>query len=191
MYYSELEIETRESLINNITRKLSMELTQVNSAFRFCRIETPILTDNKLRGSTIPESYVVARLILNGSLIGRQRLPIVIWQHGKIFTQTSEEIYTLEYHVLFSNTTGKDYRPLILQTCKAVLIKHCGPIVQVSISPPQGFLSHDELRLQQGNEQLALIRERTDFWAGRNIEIVFNMDACTTAYLQHPASVAE
>ena len=123
--YWEHELETRDSLIEYFTRNLRLELTRMNSAFRFVRIETPILVQDALRSDMTMPAYNACVTLMNGFSAGKFRLPLVVWQYGKIFDDNSE-LCSLQYNVLYSKTTGMPYLPVILQTISMMLGKHCG-----------------------------------------------------------------
>jgi hypothetical protein len=183
LHTSDNELETRENLIRYFTKYLSMELTKVNSAFRFIRIETPILTNGQLRSSTASASYDVCKELTTSKNGPKYRLPLVLWQHGKIFKankRITSELYALEYHVLFSKTTGIEYRPIIIRCCETMLRKQCGKIFKADEDASgMTFFTHDT------DAELAFIGERADFWGGKNIHIRFNLDTCTNVNIQH------
>jgi hypothetical protein len=193
MKWNEHQLETRDSLIAYFTRYLARELGKVNSAFRFLRIETPIvlpytvdkgrlqtvqirLEDEQfvLRENTVTGAYDVTKDILSGKASPRQKLPIVVWQHGKIFSRTAvgiTESYHLEYQVLFSKTTGMPYDPIIMQAMTNMIFKQCGTVTE----------SEDGTIYDSTKHMIATIRHRDDFWAGKNIEVVVNIDTAVLA----------
>lgn len=201
MKWHQHQLETRDSLVEYFTRYLERELGKINSAFRFMRIETPILLpftvdkgklqtvkirlDNEelvLRQNTMTGAYEASRDILTGKAGPKHKLPIVVWQHGKVFGKHNsvlKELYNLEYQVLFSKTTGMPYSPIIAQACGNMVYKQCGP-TREDVKPE----SLDAYAEDNGDLLLS-IRERTDFWAGKNIEVVLNLDTCTLAAIRH------
>jgi hypothetical protein len=187
MFIGENELEARENLIRYFTRYLGMELNKINPAFRFIRIETPIFLASEkgttLRQETATGAYEASRDFLNARIGHKLKLPIIVWQHGKVFKQhkrQTREVYTLEYEVLFSKTTSTQYKPIIVRCCGTMLRKQCGKIFQADEDDNGiSFFSHD------GDVELVHIRERNDFWGGKNIEVVFDLDACTSVNLQH------
>ena len=196
MKWNEHELETRETLITYLSR----ELNKINSAFRFMRIETPILLpytvdkervqsvrirlDNEelvLRENTVTGAYEASRDILSGKAGPKQRLPIVVWQHGKVFERRNNvihELHNLEYQMLYSKTTAFAYEPIIAHACGNMIYKQCGQITENAT--PGLYVAATE----DTGETLVTIRERNDFWAGKNIEVIINMDACTTAAIR-------
>lgn len=201
MKWHQHHLETRDSLVEYFTRCLERELGKINSAFRFMRIETPILLpftvdkgklqtvqirlDNEelvLRQNTMTGAYEASKDILSGKAGQKHKLPIVVWQHGKVFEKINgvlKEFYHLEYQVLFSKTTGMPYSPTIAQACVNMVYKQCGATHEVV--KPESFITYAE----DNNDLLFSIRERDDFWAGKNIEVVLNLDHCTLASIRH------
>ena len=201
MHWNEHQLEVRDSLAIYFTRTLTRELNKINTAFRFMRIETPILLpfsvepeklqsvqirlDNEqlvLRENTLTGAYEVSKNILSGKAGPKQRLPIVIWQHGKVFERINGKViekYNLEYQVLFSKTTGMPYEPVIAQACANMVVKQCGQVVEDA--KPGIF----QVYAADTQDLLVTIRERDDFWAGKNIEVVLDMDQCTLASIRH------
>ena len=181
--YSDNDLETRENLIRYFTRYLGLELNKMNPAFRFIRIETPILVRKTLRGESAPRlnmasaAYDAAREFLTTKTGQKYRLPLVIWQHGKVFElKKTQEFYTLEYQILFSKTTGANYFPIVVRSCETMLRKQCGGVVRTDETTGVSFFSDDF--------ELATVKE-SEFWGGKSIGIVFRLDACTIANLQH------
>ena len=189
MFLNENHLETREDLIRYFTRYLGMELSKVNPAFRFIRIETPILLPNDkgmssaLRQTTSSGAYYVSRELLNSKTEGKYKLPLVIWQHGRIFRTRKRhtiETYVLEFEVLFSKTTGAQYMPGIIRCCDSMLRKKCGKVFKADESDTGiSIFTHDT------DIELVNIHERTDFWGGKSIEITFDLEACTKVNIQH------
>jgi hypothetical protein len=181
-FINETEIETRENLIRYFTRYLGIELNKVNPAFRFIQIETPVMS-TVLRQTTALGAYSASRELLNSKTGPKYRLPLVLWQHGKIFKpfkHQSYEISTLEYQVLFSKTTGVQYFPVIVRCCESMLRKQCGKIFKADEDVNGiSIFTHDT------DLELVYIHERMDFWGGKNIEISFNLDICTKVNIQH------
>lgn len=180
MYTNENELDTRENLIRYFTRYLGIELGKVNPAFRFSRIESPILVSEKtLRNTTALGAYAAIRDLLNPKIGPKLKLPVVIWQHGKTFKKSIER-YTLEYQVLFSKTTAFQYLPSIVRCCEIMLRKQCGKIFTADQDASGiSIFAHDT------DLEMARIQERFDFSSGKNIELVFFMDTITIVNIQH------
>jgi hypothetical protein len=180
MILSQNHLDTRENLIRYFTRYFDLELTKVNQAFRFIRIESPVLlSDDRsaIRPTMAYGAYAAAKELLNTKIGPKFRLPLVCWEHGKIFQvgkKTTTESYGLNYHVLYSKTTGTAYMPVIVRTWKTMLRKQCGKIFTAD-EDDKGItlFAHDS------DEQLVHIQERTDFDGGKAIEVACNLDVCT------------
>jgi hypothetical protein len=206
MKWHQHQLETRDSLTEYFTRYLSRELKKINPAFQFMRIETPILLpfiadkgklqtvqirlDNEelaLRQNTVTGAYEASKDILSGKVGPKQRLPIVVWQHGKVFEKLNgnlQEHYHLEYQILFSKTTGMPYDPVIAQACGNMVHKQCGPINEDA--KPESYHAY----VEDNKDLLISMRQRDDFWAGKNIEVILHMDQCTLAAIRHEKTLA-
>jgi len=169
--YWEHELENRDSLIDYFTRNLRLELTKMNSAFRFVRIESPILVDDTLRSDMTAPACTT---LLNGIPLGKYRLPLVIWQHGKVFFHWDNyvEFYSLQYNIIFSKTTGMAYLPTIMQNISTMIGKQCGPTISTSENGIETISSASSEKL------LVSIQEREIEVLGKSIEIKFDMDNC-------------
>jgi hypothetical protein len=185
MILDQNHLETRENLIRYFTRYLENELTKVNSAFRFIRIESPVLlADDRaaVRPTTVYGAHVAAKNLLDQKIGPKYKLPLVMWEYGKIFQTFKKQVLetnVLTYNVLFSKTTGKDYVPVVVRSIKAMLRKQCGKIFSADESDcGLSIFSHDS------DEVLVHIQERNDFTGGRDIEVVCFLDRCTEANIQ-------
>ena len=105
-FWSEAEIQTREHAIEVLRLSLSEAFQRLNPAWRFVRVEGPILTPRSnisdaydesdlfalqaklgddagaLRAETTASSYLYAVHLLKS---GQARLPLCVWQAGKSF----------------------------------------------------------------------------------------------------------
>lgn len=158
-FFSEEHIETRDMLVGQFTRHLKGVLAKVNNAFHFIRIETPTLITSALRKQTAPNAVQTIADFLNSHSV-KYRLPLVIWEYGKVYTP-SERTH-LEYQIFFSKTTATQYLPII-QESACHMLGGCG---EMSV--------------------ITSLCERTDLWAdGRQIEFIIDMDACAETYLEN------
>lgn len=164
----EEQIETRDMLVGSFIRHLKQDLAKVNNAFRFIQIESPILLDGGLawvtgsilRKETAANVFAACNDILSVGAEVRYRLPLVLWEYGKIFEQNPydrsyRERMTLELHVLYSNTTIVAYMPVVQKTINEMVTSYCGtpfPIVDLQL--------------------------RTDFPGGNDIQVVIDMNVC-------------
>lgn len=137
-FWNEDEIELREMMISRLSGVVKRTLTGVNPAWRFFRVEGPILTpdafinpeyneqdlfitnhkDWALRAETTASSYEVARRISG-------KLPICVWQVGKSFRRELSdgatasklrfnEFYQLEFQCIYAENTQADYRSYLI-----------------------------------------------------------------------------
>ena len=148
------QIEVRDMLAYSFTRQLRAALAKVNNAFRFIRIETPV------RRETVLNAFLVAQEILNVGAEIKHRLPLVLWEYGRILNVAGGprwvgEQTQLEYHVLFSDTTVTPYLPILQETCLEMLSAACN-----TTSP------------------LIRLQEKEGFAYGKAIEIVIDMNKC-------------
>ena len=105
-FWSESEIQTRDHAIDTLQLSLTNAFQRLNPAWRFVRVEGPILTprvhispsydesdlfvlqaklgddDAALRAETTASSYLYAVHLLKS---GQARLPLCVWQAGKSF----------------------------------------------------------------------------------------------------------
>lgn len=144
-FYDESEIELRDMIITRISNTVKRTLLGVNSAWKFFRVEGPILTPRNfvsssydeddifmtqiekassrlvLRPETTASSYAYARKMCAGN-----KLPLCIWQSGKSFrVEKSDgataaklrfnEFYQLEFQCIYSVGTKADYRDYLIR----------------------------------------------------------------------------
>jgi hypothetical protein len=214
-YWDESEIETREMMVGFFTRRLSESLARVNNAFRFVRIETPILkpvssgtvdgspvhaifesagtTPYILRQHTTRGCYSASWDILNPKANIKHKLPLVVWEHGKVFSTDQDilrESYRLEFHILYSKTTAMSYFPAVKDACVEMILRMCGPVTAVAWPEP---ISSTTIQSTKTAQILSTIRERDDFWGGKNLEVIIDTDYCVRAHqaqernaIEHP-----
>jgi glycyl-tRNA synthetase len=143
-FYDEAEIELRDMMTARIASAVKRTLTDVNSAWKFYRVEGPILTPRNyvsssydeddifvtqiekassklvLRPETTVSSYQFARKKYAGN-----KLPMCVWQLGKSFrVEKSDgataaklrfnEFYQLEFQCIYSVGTKADYRKYLM-----------------------------------------------------------------------------
>ena len=139
LFWTEQDIKWRNRAVEQIKDALEQTLLSMNSAFKFVQIEATLLTPDELinpgytnqdvyrlgdgltlRPETTMGSYAAATLLLDNYNQIKLRPPIVVWQHGKSFRREQDqatkfmrlkEFYQLEFQILFSPTTAKDYAP--------------------------------------------------------------------------------
>lgn len=144
-FYDEAEIELREMMTTRIASAVKRTLLGVNPAWKFYRVEGPLLTPRNfvsdsydeddifitqvekastklvLRPETTVSSYQMARQKYAGN-----KLPMCVWQVGKSFrVEKSDgataaklrfnEFYQLEFQCIYSVGTKADYRSYLMQ----------------------------------------------------------------------------
>lgn len=144
--WDEHEINFREIAISKISSTVNQTLTKVNPAWKFMRIDGPVLTpgtmisdsydDNDifqtqvikaggmvvLRPETTASSYAWAR-----KNIKPKQLPFCVWQAGKSFRVEKldgasasklrfNEFWQLEFQCIYSNSTMADYRSKLIDS---------------------------------------------------------------------------
>jgi glycyl-tRNA synthetase len=143
-FYDEDEIEMREMMTNRISSVVRQTLQNVNPAWKFKRVEGPLLTPRSfvspsydeddifvtqiekagsklvLRPETTVSSYEFAR-----KKYAREKFPLCVWQIGKSFrVEKSDgataaklrfnEFYQLEFQCIYSVGTKADYRKYMM-----------------------------------------------------------------------------
>lgn len=143
-FYNEDEIEMREMMTARIANVVKRTLLGVNSAWKFHRVEGPMLTPKLfvsdsydeddifitqvekagaklvLRPETTKSSYMFAK-----EKYASQKLPLCVWQIGKSFrVEKSDgataaklrfnEFYQLEFQCIYSVGTKADYRKYMM-----------------------------------------------------------------------------
>jgi glycyl-tRNA synthetase len=144
-FYDEAEIELREMMTARIANTVKRTLSNVNPAWKFHRVEGPLLTPRNfvsdsydeddifvtqiekassklvLRPETTVSSYQFAR-----KKYAQSKLPLCIWQVGKSFrVEKSDgataaklrfnEFYQLEFQCIYSVGTKADYRSYLME----------------------------------------------------------------------------
>lgn len=145
-FYDEDEIEMREMMTKRISSVVRQTLQNVNPAWKFKRVEGPLLTPRSfvspsydeddifvtqiekagaklvLRPETTVSSYEFAR-----KKYAREKFPLCVWQLGKSFrVEKSDgataaklrfnEFYQLEFQCIYSVGTKADYRASLIES---------------------------------------------------------------------------
>lgn len=182
-FYDEEMIDNREAMIKRFASTVKRTLEKVNSAWKFKRVEGPLLTprnfvssayDNNdifvtqiekmgqnlvLRPETTMSSYLYAKEKYAGL-----KLPLCVWQAGKSFrVEASDgataaklrfnEFYQLEFQCIYSVGTMADYRNYLINA------------LQADISM---FLSGESIRIVE-SDRLPEYSEST-----LDIEVIYN-----------------
>lgn len=209
VFWTGAEITRRENIANSVMLQLERTLLQLNSGFRFCRIEAPLLTpsvninpnytnedvftfgDLALRPETTMGSYAAAAELLSPYAPIKRKLPLVVWQHGKSFRREQDqptkfmrlkEFYQLEFQILFSETTQNDYYPHIVEAVRKHLSFWTGPCrAEASDRLPSYSTETTDIVNERLNMELCSISRRTDFAGAKVIEVAVGTDRCVFA----------
>lgn len=140
-FWNEREILIREQAAIRLHQAISKALLDINSAWRFERVEGTILTPAayintayddsdvwelkkdgySLRPETTASSYLYAEHLLR---TGKARVPLCVWQHGKSFRVESNdgaraselrfnEFYQCEFQCIYRADSKADYSLII------------------------------------------------------------------------------
>lgn len=149
LFWTQEDIKWRNRAVEHITDALQACLLSMNSAFQFVQIEATLLTPDELinpgysdadvfrvgdgltlRPETTMGSYAAAQLLLDPYNQTKRRPPLVVWQHGKSFRREQDQVtknmrlkefYQLEFQILFSPNTAKDYAPEVIEAMRVTL----------------------------------------------------------------------
>lgn len=143
-FYDEAEIELREMMTSRISNTVKRTLTQVNPAWKFYRVEGPLLTpQNFVNDSYDEDDIFITQIEKSGSKLvlrpettassymfaskkyANNKLPLCAWQVGKSFrVEKSDgataaklrfnEFYQLEFQCIYSVGTKADYRKYLM-----------------------------------------------------------------------------
>lgn len=216
VFWTEQEIERRNQLVDFCRSTLQYNLLQMNSAFQFVRIEAPILTPSSfinpnytsddvfmlnglvLRPETTMGSYEAAKDLLSGFHDVKYRVPLVVWQHGKSFRNEQEqptkfmrlkEFYQLEFQILFSEKTGNDYYPGVVEAVRHMLQSFIGIPCYKAASDRLPSYSTETTDImcgtpEAGGMEVCSISRRTDYAGLKNIEVAIGTDRCVYNWMQ-------
>jgi len=159
-----------------------------------------------LRPETTMGSYAYAKHILSSYHKPNYKLPICVWQHGKSFRKEQDqptkfmrlkEFYQLEFQILFSKSTSKDYYPEIVEAVKKnlseLLNRTDNQTQMVCYATPSDRLpdySDETTDIVFGSDiqnamEICSISRRKDFDTDiRNIEVAIGTDRCVYNFLK-------
>ena len=145
-FYDEDEIEMREMMTKRISSVVRQTLQNVNPAWKFKRVEGPLLTPRSLVSPSYDEDDIFvtqiekagAKLVLRPETTvssyefarkkyAREKFPLCVWQLGKSFrVEKSDgataaklrfnEFYQLEFQCIYSVGTKADYRANLIES---------------------------------------------------------------------------
>lgn len=212
VFWSETEIVLREQFANQIRQKLEQILLAQNPAFRFVRIEAPILTPTRLisdsyidkdlwafpdenlvlRPETTMGSYLAANELLNSYNVPKYRLPLVVWQHGQSFRKEQDQVlknmrlkqfWQLEFQILFAANTGNDYYPTVVEAVKNILNRILGKCSAIPSDRLPSY-SDETIDIMYDNVmEICSISRRKDYNPNiKNIEVAIGTDRMVYNY---------
>ena len=143
-FYNENEIQLREMMVTRLSSVVQRTLSEVNGAWKFYRVEGPLLTPRNFVGDSYDEDDIFmtqvekagAKLVLrpettmSSYMFARKKyaakkFPLCVWQIGKSFrVEKSDgataaklrfnEFYQLEFQCIYSVGTKADYRKYLM-----------------------------------------------------------------------------
>lgn len=158
-FWNETEIELRDLFQQRAVSVVKNTLTSLNPAWRYFRMEGPILTPQGhinsaydendifvtthskaggnlcLRAETTASSYVFARRV-------QGKMPICVWQSGKSFrTETNDgasasklrfnEFWQLEFQCIYRSDSKADYRAALIENICPEISRFTGLEIRV------------------------------------------------------------
>jgi glycyl-tRNA synthetase len=204
-FWTEEQIERRESFAALAASAIRRKLIAVNPAFRVFRVEGPCLTPRDhvspaygeddlfitqvskagqplvLRGETTASTYAMARA-------SGERPPVCFWQMGKSFrTETNDgasaaklrfnEFWQQEFQVIYRQDTKADYRAALIVQVQLLLRCDCR-VVESDRLPAYSRSTLDiEVPFNGGWKEIASCSLRTDYADGLEVcEIAIGLD---------------
>ena len=190
------DIDIREKFVEDMVGHLKKQLPRIT----FIQVDAPILTPEQriydgyaknrmfetrdglvLRPQTTPGSYAMAEQLIKTG----QKLPMVVWQHGKSFRREQKksrkhmrlkEFYQLEFQIIYDEDHPRiDYDHLI-KAVKSVIQDYVGRCRTVKAKAPHYSKRTKDIELSKTKMELASISERTDFPDANVIEIAIGTD---------------
>lgn len=214
--WTEKEIKARRMVESWFLTHLQECLANMNRAFTFYQCEAPLLIprelvnsnyteedifvtqvdDLVLRPETTAPSYLYALDLLNSHHKPKIRPPLVVWQHNRSARYEQDnvlknlrlkEFYQLEFQIVFSDTTAKDYYPEIVEAMTAAASRLIGPCRnEPSDRLPSYSTETTDIILESNDMEICSISRRTDFPKEGIlvIEVAFGTDRCVVNLLE-------
>lgn len=204
-FWTEEQIKLRDSIATMMAQTVIDNLKRQNRGFEMIRIEAPMLTprdrinegyteddvfmtanDLVLRPETTMGSYAAAQALLNPHNPRKVKPPVVVWQHGKSFRREQDqptkfmrfkEFWQLEFQILFTENTAKDYAPELQEAVRKVLSFWVGPcrLEPSDRLPAYSEETMDVVREANGME-VCSISKRKDFPGLKVLEVAIGTD---------------
>lgn len=212
VFWTEREIKIRRMLEDYFSTNLLLALKKLNPAFSMYQVEAPILTprdlinkgyteedvysvgsDLVLRPETTMGSYAYAKHILSGYHEIKQRMPVVVWQHGLSFRKEQDQptkfmrlkqFYQLEFQILFSPTTANDYVSALLPALKGMMEDMIGFCrFELSDRLPDYSEETTDIIHEASDMEVCSISRRKDYEGAKVIEVAIGTDRCVYHFL--------
>lgn len=206
LFWTQEEIKIRRLFEDYFSSEILSSLKKQNSAFSMIQVEAPLFTpielinkgytetdiwilgDVALRPETTMGSFEYAKHILSGHNEIKEKLPIVIFQHGKSFRREQDqptkfmrlkEFYQLEFQIIFSQNTANDYSvKLYTDTLKAIsnMIGECR--IEESDRLPDYSEQTTDIVCVKSEMEVCSMSKRKDLEGYKVIEIAIGTDRC-------------
>ena len=206
LFWNEQQIKLRQMFQDYFSQVIINSLRKQNAAFTMIQVEAPILTprefinpnyskediwvldDMALRPETTMGSFFCAKELLSGYNEIKQKLPIVIFQHGKSFRREQDqptkfmrlkEFYQLEFQIIYSQSTANDYSiQLYPEVLKAMsnMLNECR--MEASDRLPDYSEETIDIICEKSNMEVCSMSKRQDFEGYKVIEIAIGTDRC-------------
>jgi glycyl-tRNA synthetase len=211
LFYDEAWINKRERVEQAIKEELFLALQKMNSAFKFFKIEAPLITPYELinnsyskedlwsfsefamRPETTMGSFTAAREILSSYNELKVRLPIVVYQHGKSFRKEQDqpsskvklkEFYQLEFQILYSPDTKNDYSKNVISALQKIISLECGKKCSIEKSDRLPKYSLETTDIMCEELEICSISKRQDFDLGMCLEVAVGTDRINYKYFE-------
>lgn len=206
LFWTEQEIKLRQMFQEYFSQEIINCLKKQNAAFSMIQVEAPLLTpksfinknytdediwsfeDVALRPETTMGSFACAKHILSGYNEIKQKLPVVIFQHGKSFRREQDqptkfmrlkEFYQLEFQIIYSLSTANDYSiqlyPIVLKAISN-MIGECK--LEASDRLPDYSEETMDIVCVKSEMEVCSMSKRKDLEGYKVIEIAIGTDRC-------------
>lgn len=204
VFWSQEQIQLRRNFETFLTGTIFHSLLAQNSAFQMVQCEAPLLTprnlinpgytsedifefdDLALRPETTMGSYEYAKMLLSGYHDVKYRAPLIVWQHGKSFRREQDqpskhmrlkEFYQLEFQIIFSLSTGKDYTEELYRDMRHAIQKLVGPCdLELSDRLPDYSEETTDIVRQKNGMEVCSMSKRKDFEGYKVVEVAIGTD---------------
>lgn len=210
IFWNSQEIKLRRMFEDLFSDTILNELRKQNSAFNSIQVEAPLLTpvefvnpnytkddifiidDLALRPETTMGSYAWAKHILSTYNEIKQRVPVIVWQHGKSFRREQDQVtknmrlkefYQLEFQIIYSTNTSNDYSTKLYPAVLKVISDMIGECrIEASDRIPDYSLETIDIVCNKNNMEVCSMSKRKDFEGYNVIEIAIGTDRCIYNY---------